>query len=84
MIVDIPAEKYLTELQLNPSIAKKISDPIEEDDSSMITITKYMLDHGITDIRYRGMYIWNNELDENPISHFVVVGKKGKRIMFLT
>lgn len=50
----------------------------------MITITKYMLDHGMTNIRYRGMYIWNNELDENPISHFAAVGKKGKRIMFLT
>ncbi|MDR5612633.1 MAG: hypothetical protein RAM36_06460, partial [Arsenophonus sp.] len=45
LTVDIPAEKYLTELQLDPYIAKKINDTITEDDSSIAAIEKSMRDH---------------------------------------
>jgi hypothetical protein len=79
LTADIPAEKYLTELHSNPSIAKKIDDPITEDDSSITAIAKYMRDHDMTDIRYRGVSIWNNELDESPMNHLTVVGKKDNK-----
>ncbi|HGJ5881554.1 MAG TPA: hypothetical protein ACHBZ9_21575, partial [Arsenophonus nasoniae] len=79
LTADIPAEKYLTELHSNPSIAKKIDEPITEDDSSITAIAKYMHDHDMIDIRYRGVSIWNNAQDESPMNHLTVVGKKDNK-----
>ncbi|WGO83479.1 hypothetical protein [Arsenophonus apicola] len=79
LTVAIPAEKYLAELHSNPAIAKKIDDPITEDDSSITAIAKYMRDHDMTDIRYRGVSIWNNAQDESPMNHLTVVGKKDNK-----
>ncbi|RXK33926.1 hypothetical protein BBD39_06845 [Arsenophonus endosymbiont of Bemisia tabaci Asia II 3] len=79
LTVDIPAEKYLTELQLDPSLAKKINDPSTEDNSSIAAIAKYMRDHDMTNIRYRGVSIWNDARDENLMNHLAVVGKKGDK-----
>jgi hypothetical protein len=79
LTINIPAAQYLTELQLTSSVAAKINNPAAEFDTSMIAITKFMSEHGMTDIRYRGIYIWHNIMDDTPINHIAVIGKKGDK-----
>ncbi|WGO82940.1 hypothetical protein [Arsenophonus apicola] len=73
---DIPATEYLTELQFNPSTAQIINNPTAEDNVLMSAVALFMRQHGMVDIKYRGIYIWQNVKDETPITHFAVVGKK--------
>lgn len=79
LTIDIPATEYLTELQLNSSIAMIMNNPATEFDISMSAITKFMLDHGMTKIRYRAIYIWDNVMDDTPVTHFVAIGEKGNK-----
>ncbi|HGJ5860243.1 MAG TPA: hypothetical protein ACHBX6_11235 [Arsenophonus nasoniae] len=73
---DIPATEYLTELQFNPSTAQIINNPAAEDNVLMSAVALFMRQHGMVDIKYRAIYIWQNVKDETPITHFAVVGKK--------
>ncbi|MCC8420881.1 cytotoxic necrotizing factor Rho-activating domain-containing protein [Photorhabdus thracensis] len=74
---DIPASEYLDELYQKTGIAAKIQDPKGKCQVLMNPIADFMKEKGFFDIRYRGMYIWNNATEQIPMNHFVVVGKKG-------
>lgn len=56
-----------------------MNNPATEFDTSMSAITKFVLDHGMTKIRYRAIYIWDNMMDDTPVTHFVAIGKKGNK-----
>lgn len=72
----IPSTEYLTELQFNPATAEMINNPTAGDNVLMNAVAMFMHQHGMVDIKYRGIYIWQNVKDETPITHFAVVGKK--------
>lgn len=48
----------------------------------MSAVALFMRQHGMVDIKYRAIYIWQNVKDETPITHFAVVGKKQDKIIF--
>ncbi|WP_387689159.1 hypothetical protein [Photorhabdus sp. RM71S] len=80
---DISAADYLNQLKANPKIREKITNPTGQCESLMEPVARFMQDNGMTDIKYRGMYIWDNAMNAAPMNHFVVVGKKnGKDYVF--
>ncbi|MBN5443769.1 hypothetical protein JY544_04305 [Serratia ureilytica] len=74
---DIDAVAYLEELKQKPSINNKIMNPAGQCESLMNPVSDFMKDKGFDNIRYRGMFIWNNATEQIPMNHFAVVGNKG-------
>ncbi|RKS65791.1 glycosyl transferase-like sugar-binding protein [Photorhabdus asymbiotica] len=83
LATDIDATDYLNQLKQKTNINNKISSPAGQCESLMKPVSDFMRENGFTDIRYRGMFIWNNATEQIPMNHFVVVGKKvGKDYVF--
>jgi hypothetical protein len=74
---DIDAAAYLEELKQKPSVNNKIMNPAGQCESLMNPVSDFMKDKGFDNIRYRGMFIWNNATEQIPMNHFAVVGNKG-------
>lgn len=81
----LPAEMqdYLTLLQRDRAIADAIAAPAGKCASLMEPVARFMKAQGMTDIKYRGMFMFNNMAEEKWLNHFVVVGsKQGKPYVF--
>ena len=74
---DIDAAAYLEELKQDPKINNKIMNPAGQCESLVIPVREFMKDKGFDNIRYRGVFIWNNATEQIPENHFAVVGNKG-------
>lgn len=74
---DIDAAAYLEELKQDPKINNKIMNPAGQCESLVIPVREFMKDKGFDNIRYRGMFIWDNATQQIPGNHFAVVGNKG-------
>ncbi|WP_198388994.1 ParB N-terminal domain-containing protein, partial [Burkholderia ubonensis] len=73
---------YLQELRETPDLADTILQPWQ-DLAAIPDVANFMRTKGMENIRYRGMYIWANGMDETPVSHFVVLGdRNGKTYAF--
>ncbi|WP_157646789.1 hypothetical protein [Burkholderia ubonensis] len=82
---DLPVEMrpYLSELRAKPGIADKMMRPSENSEAVVVDVANFMKEKGMQDVRYRGMYIWTNGMDEMPINHFAVLGtKNGETYVF--
>ncbi|HGJ5866150.1 hypothetical protein [Arsenophonus nasoniae] len=76
---DIPSVEYLAQLKADDTINKKITSPIGQCESLMEPVANFMANHDMTNIKYRGIYIWDDATDEMPLNHFVVLGKKNDK-----
>ncbi|NRB25814.1 hypothetical protein [Shewanella sp.] len=68
---------YSQALESNREIKALIDVPNEKCEAMMPLAGKFMKEIGFTNIRYRGMFIWTNGLDNMPGNHFVVLGDIG-------
>ncbi|WP_312695615.1 LysM peptidoglycan-binding domain-containing protein [Caproiciproducens sp.] len=74
--INIDSKKVLNDIRKDPNIAAMIDRPAGKCEAVMAPVAKFMIKEEFTDIRYRGIYIWANGLDNNPMNHFAVIGKK--------
>ncbi|MGP2927120.1 putative adhesin [Serratia bockelmannii] len=65
------------------SIRKAILNPAGSCEAILSDVENLMKKNEFTNIKHRGMHIWNNGMEEVPTNHFVVVGtKNGKEYVF--
>ncbi|MFK0297018.1 hypothetical protein ACIQU6_42025 [Streptomyces sp. NPDC090442] len=65
------------------TIGKLIENPAGQCEKLMTPVASFMRDNGFTDIKYRGMGIWDNVSDRTYMNHYAVVGERaGKRWVF--
>ncbi|MGP3004501.1 putative adhesin [Serratia bockelmannii] len=78
------ASELLQSIKNNKEIKAAIESPSGTCESILQPTANFMRENGFTDIRYRGMHIWDNGTpDTIPSNHFVVVGRKdGKEYVF--
>jgi len=74
---------YLSEMYGITDINDRILKPKGQCSAVMESVVNFMKRKGMTDIRYRGMYVWSALKDEEAFNHFVVLGSKdGKQYVF--
>ncbi|MGW2190490.1 hypothetical protein ACWC0D_32215, partial [Streptomyces sp. NPDC001719] len=65
------------------TIGKLIENPAGKCEALMNPVASYMRNHGYTNIKFRGMGIWDNVDQRTYANHYVVVGgRDGKRWVF--
>ncbi|MFE0102852.1 hypothetical protein [Streptomyces sp. NPDC059009] len=69
----------LTDMRRNTEINGYVLDPKEKCYALLDPVQKYVGSHGFTDIRYRGMGLWDNGLTDKPATHFAVLADRGGR-----
>ncbi|TWR88281.1 hypothetical protein FJD38_16515 [Pseudomonas saxonica] len=83
--IEAGTEHYLTKLKENNTILNGIDQP-DGKCANLLSIVGPRIsqaDIGMTDIKYRGLLIWNNAMEIIPSNHFVVLGtKNGERYVF--
>lgn len=79
----IEGASLLESIRKNKTVAQAIQEPAGKCESILSPVGGFMKNNGFSEIKYRGMYIWNNATEQIPSNHFVVVGKKnGKEYVF--
>ncbi|BEM90375.1 hypothetical protein SME46J_48450 (plasmid) [Serratia marcescens] len=75
---NIEGASLLTAIETtNRPVRQAILAPSGNCESIMAPVGKFMKDNGFDDIKYRGMFIWENGTKNTiPSNHFVVTGKK--------
>ncbi|MDF9620453.1 hypothetical protein P5705_22630 [Pseudomonas entomophila] len=68
---------YRSDIDKIPSLSRMVNNPKENCFNILDETKKYMIDKGMTDIRVRGMYIWQKPDDIMPSNHYVLLGKMG-------
>ncbi|MFK0297138.1 alpha/beta hydrolase [Streptomyces sp. NPDC090442] len=71
------ADRSLSDLRRNTAINAMIDNPAQNCENLVRPTRDYMKAHGFTDIKYRGMAIWDNALEGAHANHYVVLGKRG-------
>ena len=67
--------KYFLRLG-DPEINRLMDAPADHSRELMVKLDKLLKENGVTDIKYRGIYIWT-EGEKYPKAHFVLTGKVG-------
>lgn len=75
----VDAQALLDELYRRNSTRFAMTNPAERSKYLMAPVSKFMIDKGFENIRYRGMAVFVDSVDKMPVNHFVIIGTKNNR-----
>lgn len=75
----VDARALLEELYRRDSTRLAMANPAERSKYLMAPVANFLSDHGFENIRYRGMAVFVDSVDQMPANHFVVIGAKNNR-----
>ncbi|WP_312201211.1 hypothetical protein [Kosakonia cowanii] len=75
----VDAQALLEELYRRNSTKLAMTNPAERSKYVMASVGNYMIEKGFENIRYRGMAVFVDSVDQMPANHFVVIGAKNNR-----
>lgn len=75
----VDARALLEELYRRDSTRLAMANPAERSKYLMAPVANFLSDHGFENIRYRGMAVFVDSVDQMPANHFVVIGTKNNR-----
>lgn len=75
----VDAQAFLEELYRRNSTKLAMTNPAERSKYLMASVGNYMIEKGFENIRYRGMAVFVDSVDQMPANHFVVIGAKNNR-----
>lgn len=75
----IPTQQYLQQLSNLGVIPINAQDAKGKCADVMPRVANYMREHGFTNIKFRGMHIWDPAIEKGQTNHFVVVGERNNQ-----
>lgn len=75
----VDAQALLEEFYRRNSTKVAMANPAERSKYLMAPVGNFLSDHGFENIRYRGMAVFVDSVDQMPANHFVVIGAKNNR-----